>query len=184
MSDSAAIKFVKVDNGRLAVYHRPSRAAFPLLRQMGCTHVITLLKESEGAQRVGDLTRAAGLDWVWLPLPNGNTPEGEVHDRLIEAMPKLSRLLDEGNSILIHCSAGIHRTGLVAYALLRWRGIESKQAMEIIAQTRKETAEGMMEKRKRWGDKNAPPQKFQETTWINSIKEFAHRLRTSIFKKR
>lgn len=184
MTDSLNVKFVPVGKGRFAVYHRPRRIDFPLLRQMGCTHIITLLKESEGAQRYGDMARAANIEWVWAPLPNGNFPEGEAHDRLIEVMPKLAQLLDNNNAILIHCSAGVHRTGLVAYALLRWRGIESEQAMQIIAQTRNETAEGMMEKRKRWGDKFAPQSPAKETTWINSVKEFAHRLRTSIFKTR
>ncbi len=183
MTDSLNVNFVHVGEGRFAVYHRPRRADFPLLREMGCTHIITLLKLSEGAQQYGNMTRAAGMEWVWISVPNGNYPEGEVHDRLIEVMPKLAQLLDENNSILIHCSAGVHRTGLVAYALLRWRGIESERAMQIIAQTRNETAEGMMEKRKYWGDKYAPRSIAKESTWINSVKEFAHRLRTNIFKK-
>jgi protein-tyrosine phosphatase len=184
MDSPASIKFVKVGNGRLALHHRPRRTDFPLLHQLGCTHVITLLKESESAHRYGDMARMAGIEWVWIPIPNGKYPEGEVHDRLLEAMPELSKLLDAGKSILIHCSAGIHRTGLVAYALLRWRGMESKKAMRIIAQTRKETAEGMMEKRMRWGDEHARLTRHQETTWLNSVKEFAHRLQTSLSKKR
>ena len=89
MTDSLNVKFVPVGKGRFAVYHRPRRIDFPLLRQMGCTHIITLLKESEGAQRYGDMARAANIEWVWAPLPNGNFPEGEAHDRLIEVMPKL-----------------------------------------------------------------------------------------------
>ena len=136
----------------MALNHYPRRADFPMLREAGCTHVVTLLKESEGAQHVGNLTQNAGLAWVWLPVPNGNTPEGELHQRLLEAMPRLSLLLDEGASILIHCSAGIHRTGTVAYGLLRWRGMDSEKALGLIAQMRQITREEMGEKRLRWGD--------------------------------
>ena len=156
MKELTTTKFVKVGNGRLALSHRPRVADFPFLYEMGCTHIVTLLKESEGAQRYGDLTEKAGMEWIWLPVPNGKYPEGEVHERLIQALPKLSQLLDNGKSLLIHCSAGIHRTGTVAYALLRWRGLDKLQAMKIIIQVRKETGEGMLEKRMRWGDENAP----------------------------
>jgi protein-tyrosine phosphatase len=170
----STINFVKVGNGWLALHHRPRGTDFPTLREMGCTHVVTLLKDSEGAQRDGGMAGKAGLDWFWLPIPNGKYPEGEVHEQLLDAMPKLSQLMDDGNSILIHCSAGIHRTGTVAYALLRWRGLSSTQAMDIIHQTRKETAEGMLKKRMRWGDEHARQVKTQETTWINSAKESAN----------
>jgi protein-tyrosine phosphatase len=95
------------------------------------------------------------MEWIWLPVPNGKYPEAEVHERLLQAIPELSKLLDDGKSILIHCSAGVHRTGMVAYGLLRWRGLDQDAAIKIICQTRPGTAEGMMEKRMRWGDELA-----------------------------
>jgi protein-tyrosine phosphatase len=176
--------FVNVGNGRLALNHRPGGRDFKLLRESGCTHVVTLLKESEFAERIGNKTKNAGLQWVWLPVPNGNYPEGDVHERLLEAMPQLSQLLDEGNSLFIHCSAGIHRTGMVAYGLLRWRGMERDEAMRVIHEMRKETAEGMMEKRMRWGDENAKQKIQQETSWVHSVKESLNRLITKLFKLR
>lgn len=184
MKEPSTINLIKVGNGQLALYHRPRNTDFPLLREIGCTHIITLLKDSEGAQRYGTMTTNAGIEWIWLPVPNGKYPEGEVHDRLIEAMPMLSQLLDDGKSILIHCSAGIHRTGMVAYGLLRWRGLDSAHAMKLIAQTRQETAEGMLEKRMRWGDENAQPARSQDSSWTHFIKEFANRWLTKPFKAR
>ncbi len=136
----------------MALSHRPGGALFPILREMGCTHVVTLLKESEGAQNVGQMAQNAGLGWIWLPVPNGNYPQGEVHQLLLDALPRLSQLLDDGASLLIHCAAGIHRTGTVAYGLLRWRGMERDAALELIAQMRMFTYEGMGAKRLRWGD--------------------------------
>jgi protein-tyrosine phosphatase len=178
------IKFVRVGKGRLALYHRPRNEDFPSLREIGCTHIITLLKESEGAERYGNMTRNAGMEWVWISVPNGKYPEGDVHERLIRAMPVLSQLLDDGKSILIHCSAGIHRTGTVAYGLLRWRGLNQKQAMRTIGLTRRETADGMMEKRMRWGDENAQPARQQDTTWLTSVKEFVDRLKMKLSRSR
>ena len=184
MNSPLTVNFVKVGNGRLALYHRPGGTDFPALRELGCTHIITLLKESEGAQRYGTMTRNAGMEWVWISVPNGKYPEGEVHDRLIQAIPNLSQLLDDGKSILIHCSAGIHRTGTVAYGLLRWRGLDRKQAMKLIGHARKETAEGMMEKRMRWGDENVRQPIKKGTTWIHSIKEFINHWQTRLSRSR
>lgn len=93
-------------------------------------------------RKIGDQTKQANMEWVWLPIPNGNHPEGEVHQSLLDAMPRLSHLLDEGNSLFIHCSAGIHRTGMIAYGLLRWRGMEQNEALTIIRMIREETADG------------------------------------------
>ena len=182
---ASEIRFVKVGKGRIALYHRPRHDTFTTARRMGCTHVVTLLKDIEFAERYGEQAKTAGLEWFWLPVPNGKYPDGEVNERLLQAMPELSRLLDEGKSLIIHCSAGIHRTGTVAYGLLRWRGVTSERAMQIIAASRKETAEGMMAKRMKWGDDNArPPAQPQDAPWITSVKEFARRLRTRLFKPR
>lgn len=183
MKERAVYHFVKVGNGRLALYHRPRHTDFPVLRGLGCTHVVTLLKESERAAGFGTMAKNAGLEWIWLPVPNGNYPAGEVHERLLQAMPVLSRILDEGGSILIHCSAGIHRTGTVAYGLLRWRGVEREEAMQIIRSTRLETADGMMEKRRRWGDENAQRSNRQDGSWAHFAKEFVKRLQTRLFKR-
>lgn len=149
------IQFVNVGNGRIALYHRPKRTDFTLLRKMGCIHIVTVLKESEYAEGYGTFTKEAGMEWIWLPVPNGRYPKGEVHERLIQTIPILSHLLDEGSSLLIHCSAGIHPIGMIAYGILRWRGIDSNVAMALIHKMREETAKGMMEKRMQWGDDNA-----------------------------
>ena len=170
------IHFVNVGNGRLALFHRLGHRAFPRLHELGCTHIVTLLKESEGAHNIGQQARNAGFEWVWLPVPNGNHPEGEVHQRIIQAMPQLSQLLDEGKSVLIHCSAGVHHTGTVAYGLLRGRGLDRAQALKLIAEARKETAEGMGTKRMRWGDENARILEYQKLPWTKSIQKWIQSL--------
>lgn len=180
--EDSKYNFVKVGNGRLALNHRPGSRDFSLLREAGCTHVVTLLKESEFAEKIGSFTRQAGMEWFWLPVPNGNYPEGEVHKRMLAALPKLSQLLDEGKSLLIHCSAGMHRTGTVAYGLLRWRGMDKNEAMKVIREMRELTAEGMMAKRMRWGDENARQVIQQDKSWAHSVKESLNQLITKLFR--
>ena len=184
MNRPSQINFGQVGNGRLALFHRPRRMDFPTFFTLGCTHVITLLKESEGAECYGNLTQEAGMEWIWLPVPNGKYPDADIQHLLMEAMPKLSDLLDDGKSLLIHCSAGIHRTGMVAYGLLRWRGMDRRQAMKLIDSIRKETAEGMMEKRMRWGDEIARPADSQDYLWYSSARKFVNQFVIKLFRLR
>ena len=44
---------------------------------------------------------------------------------------------------MIHCAAGIHRTGTVAYTLLRLGGMSAKEAMDALKEMREETAKGV-----------------------------------------
>jgi protein-tyrosine phosphatase len=181
---ASTVRFVKVGRGRLALNHRPRRVDFSALRKMGCTHIVTLLREDEGATKISSLAREAGLAWIWVPVPNGKYPEGEVHERLAKALPELSAMLDKGNSLMIHCSAGIHRTGTVAYGLLRWRGLNRRQALKVIGKIREDTAEGMGEKRMRWGDELVQMNHKRGIPWISSTAAFVKRLLTRISRSR
>ncbi|MCX6068810.1 MAG: tyrosine-protein phosphatase [Chloroflexi bacterium] len=181
---SSDLHFVQVGNGRMALTHRPRGMDFSMFRGLGCTHIVTLLKESEGAQSIGKMAQNAGLTWVWVPVPNGNHPEGEVHQRLMEALPHLSQLLDEGASLLMHCSAGIHRTGTVAYGLLRWRGISQEDALKLIGQMRTVTHDEMGQKRLCWGNEIARDLPEKRTAWIDSVREFITLFWRNIFKMR
>lgn len=178
------IHFVKVGKGRMALNHRPRKVDFPMLRELGCTHVVTLLKESEGAQNIRQMTESVGLNWVWIPVPNGDRPQGEVHQRLMEALPILSQLLDEGASLLIHCSAGIHRTGTVAYGILRWRGVSQEEALKLIAKMRTVTHDEMGKTRLRWGNEIAREKTKQKTAWIHLFQRFITRFRINALAKR
>lgn len=42
-------------------------------------------------------------------------------------------------SVLIHCSAGVHRTGTIAYTLLRMSGLDKQSAYESLKDMREET---------------------------------------------
>ena len=144
--------WVAVGNGRLGLYHRLKRMGLTDLKAAGCDVVVTLLSAREGAENIGAHVQEAGIAWLWLPLENGRLPRGEAHERLMAAVPDLSAHLDQGQTILIHCSAGIHRTGMLAYGLLRWRGLDDAEAMRLIAQVRRFTAEGLTPVQKKWAE--------------------------------
>ena len=55
----------------------------------------------------------------------------------------LQAALRRGESVLLHCSAGLHRTGTVAYAVLRASGWGESDAARGLQLMRPETAAGV-----------------------------------------
>jgi protein-tyrosine phosphatase len=147
-----AFAWEPVGTGRLALWHRPRLATIAQLSRSGCTRVVTLLSEREGAPAIGAAVERAGLAWSWIPLASGRPPEGRPSREARAGIAELDRQLEGGASVLLHCSAGIHRTGLVAYALFRRRGLDPDQALAAVRRLRAVTAEGLRPEHLRWGD--------------------------------
>lgn len=145
-------RWLAVGAGQLAVWHRPKFRAIPYLKEAGCSHVVTLLSEKEGGQEIGKIVRSSGMEWIWLPLSGGLPPEGSAKSMLLAALSPLSEILDRGGSMLIHCSAGIHRSGMLTYALLRRRGFSELEALNMISQMRQVTATGLERVHIEWGN--------------------------------
>ena len=51
----------------------------------------------------------------------------------------LNELTQEGNNIVIHCSAGLHRTGTCGYTMLRMSGYQPKEAYDMLKTIREVT---------------------------------------------
>jgi predicted protein tyrosine phosphatase len=142
--------WVPLANGRLTLWHRPGAKAIAALTSFGCSCVVTLLSQAEGAHAIGSSIRQDGLEWFWLPLEDAKPPQAAVSAGILLALPAIWRRLDAGQSVLIHCSAGIHRTGMVAYALLRWYGYGEQDAVAPIGKMRLQTQEGVQRRHVDW----------------------------------
>ena len=145
-------RLVPVSAGALALSHRPRRKDIARLPELGITHVVTLLAEREGAKEIGEAVRNAGLTWIWCPLANGQPPDAQVTATIRRVLAELAGLVEEGAAVLVHCSAGIHRTGMFGYALLRQLGLDRAAARSKLTELRAVTGEGVGEDRLAWGD--------------------------------
>lgn len=149
------IVLVPVRRGALAVAHRPGRRSIPIWAGAGVTHVVTLLHEGEGAHSVGAAVRRAGMAWVWLPMQGAAVPDDSATVVLGAGLKDLCVEIGRGASVVVHCSAGIHRTGMIAYALLRMLDVDPSFAREIIAKSRAVTADGLVPTRIEWAESTA-----------------------------
>lgn len=142
--------WVSVGKGFLAIGHKPGgKLSFAGLKAAGTTAVLTLLMEREGAREIGTGVEKAGMNWLWFPFSAVNPEENSVVEALFQRM---KQELDKEGRIYLHCSAGIHRTGMITYAFLRHLGLSPEEAMNKLTSLRKITAEGATEKRIAWGD--------------------------------
>lgn len=126
--------------------------AIPYLKEEGCDCVVTILSEKEGAVEIGKAVEMSGLSWKWIPLESGRPPEGKKNTMVIHALPQLSQQLEAGASVFIHCSAGMHRTGMVAYALLRRIGYTQEESLKLIEQMRPETFRALKKGHLQWAE--------------------------------
>jgi protein-tyrosine phosphatase len=113
------------------------------------------LPENEGAKQVGDAAQRADLAWIWVPLVGASVPDQARDAELRQVCRELCELIAGGGRLVVHCSAGIHRTGMFGYALLRQFGLDPAVARAKLAELRQVTADGVGPDRLAWGDRLA-----------------------------
>lgn len=104
------------------------------LAEIGATTVVCLTERAELVERYPDyvawLGAHAGGRAVWFPMPDLHAPP------LADVMPLLGdlrRRLAVGESLVIHCAAGIGRSGTIATCLLITMGLSAADALGHVA---------------------------------------------------
>ena len=112
------------------------------------THIITLLGgRNENADRIGIKVKSRNINWLWLPMQNAKIKS--ISPKLFYSyLLKVKELMENPeNNIYLHCSAGIHRTGMITYGTLRLLGNSAKKSLEILYELRPITRNEVKEKR-------------------------------------
>lgn len=147
---------VRLRSGTVAIGHRPRLRALRRMREAGFTHFATILAESEDPQAIGAAVRELGLGWTWIRLGSTKTLPAPARPEFREGLCALIAVLDSGGRIYLHCSAGIHRTGMVAAALLFQMGHDEAEVREALAALRPVTAQEMGAERFDWAKSFRP----------------------------
>jgi protein-tyrosine phosphatase len=104
----------------------------------GAGVLVTLLEEEE-MRRIGvdgllDGARGAGLESLWFPIRDDTAPSD-----IGEAARLVGRVLDRlaaGRTVVIHCHAGIGRSGTLAACCLVGAGADPRRAIELVREAR------------------------------------------------
>ncbi|CAF0849306.1 unnamed protein product [Rotaria sordida] len=152
-------QFVSISSySQIACWHLPGRRDLKRFRQdLGVTHILTLLNHNEINQSdICNRIKLAGIESLYIPIEGADlsifTSSQTTIDILIERLPIIYDLLLNSTittpvKMIIHCAAGLHRTGTITYLLLRLCHFTIDQALLIINRTRAITARQVGQKR-------------------------------------
>ena len=156
MNVEAAIDNVAAPGGgRIGLVHCPGAAALGLLagddtgaldldltsfRQWGAEALVTLLEHHEmrmlGVEAIGERAGLMGLGWWHLPIVDGCAPGSEFEPAWLDAGRALHAILDGEGRVIVHCRAGLGRSGTVAARLLIERGMDADAAVRAVRRAR------------------------------------------------
>lgn len=66
--------------------------------------------------------------WLHLPMPNFGTPEDPVAFQ--QGVQQIAQALRQGDAVMLHCAAGLGRTGSTAACVLKTLGLETQEALQ------------------------------------------------------
>jgi len=111
----------------------------------GITMVVTVLSEDEDGQLIKDLCEKHGIRHYWIKFRGANetllTSKDSVEYLRKEYSEVNSILAQDEERCMVHCSAGLHRTGITGYSLMRLSGLNQADAYEAVGTMRKVTRE-------------------------------------------
>eukprot|EP01127_Copromyxa_protea_P008748 TRINITY_DN2009_c0_g1_i3.p1 TRINITY_DN2009_c0_g1~~TRINITY_DN2009_c0_g1_i3.p1 ORF type:complete len:125 (-),score=19.97 TRINITY_DN2009_c0_g1_i3:342-716(-) len=87
-----------------------------LLPSMGCTHIVTVQGSREKAEIVGESAKTHGMEWINIPLDNAQPLNYTQIESMLEKLKLICEAIESGGHVLIHCAAGLHRTGVSSLA--------------------------------------------------------------------
>jgi len=98
-------------------------ADFEQLRSMKITAILSL--QTDGDVRMGDLrsrrSAATKLGLAFHNVPVVDFDRAELRRKLPHCVAALNNLLEAGEIVYLHCTAGVNRSPTVAVAFLHWK---------------------------------------------------------------
>ena len=135
-------KVIKIEQGTLSVMAKPVPGEwiedeFIGLRHLGVDKVVSLLEVQEqreiGLEQEEALCLKNDIEFVSFPIPDRGLPNTV---KAVNFADELYAQICKGKHVVIHCIAGIGRTGIIAGAVLVKSGKIAVEAIALISAAR------------------------------------------------
>ncbi len=107
------------------------------LKAQGTSRLVALLTQSEldwaGVPDLASQVLGVGLGFHHLPIKDQDTPTQGEADALLD---EIDAALQRGERVVLHCMAGVGRTGTIAACLLARHGLDADAAIAAVRETR------------------------------------------------
>lgn len=115
--------------GRFAAWREFEREARDAgLRLVVCLTPLEEVRQLSPAYHAAIVRGNASYEWLHLPAPNFGVPEDpEAFRRGIE---RIAQALRHGEPVMMHCAAGMGRTGSAAACVLKSLGLSTDDALQ------------------------------------------------------
>jgi protein-tyrosine phosphatase len=133
----------EVEGVRLAIMPRPRSGEWLAdeitgYQRLGVQTVVSLLESSEAKEldlvNEESLCRAASLQFLSFPIADRSVPNNSVE--FAKFVESIAFRLRSGDSVAIHCRAGIGRSGLLAACVLGTFGVAPDSAFTMLGRAR------------------------------------------------
>lgn len=131
----------------------PGLKRFGQWPELGATDVVTLQPHGQMPTWMHDACAASGVIWHHVPLSGKrlNHPDDEATLRRWWRWCRVHTALEVPRYVVVHCSAGLHRTGMALYVLCRAAGMDVQQSVEAVGQMRGLTGHELVRRSRRGG---------------------------------
>ena len=132
-----------IEGVRLAIMPRPRSGEWLAdeitgWNRLGVQTVVSLLELHEVREldlaNEESLCRAAGLQFISFPVPDRGVPSNSV--AFAKLVASIEQRLRSGESVAVHCRAGIGRSGLLGACILKAFGVDPDSAFRLLSRAR------------------------------------------------
>jgi protein tyrosine/serine phosphatase len=158
---------LKNSDSKITCFRRPCLKSIPVLKEVyGLNAILSCITKKEKPESIENVTKEIGISFFNIPFKKAkphSLQKSETIKMLVEEINKIyENLMSQTLTLLVHCAAGVRRTGIVVYCLLRLNGESKDSALEIILNLREETRNGIGDYRIEYAEKKIVPLLLKE----------------------